>query len=223
VDLDTFRQFNDRPGSPFYCAEGATPGSTWYRIFESMQRTLARLIYVSARGSVDISPNALQAWHANMFGSTFPSDAGRLRYTDASGNWEHVEYMIGIGTERTAKLSSKSGAHPVRIPDQLESAFSDFHAELARMRGVGEVRLYDAVLVTSTLYSKLLRVHPFVDGNLRAAFIALQAAQLEFGLPMVQFPDLAHHDACIGFALRNDSKQTYEPLARHIEELLRAA
>jgi fido (protein-threonine AMPylation protein) len=72
------------------------------------------------------------------------------------------------------------------------------------------------------LYATILAVHPFVDGNLRAAFVALHAALLAVGIPRVAFGEvLAEHDLALGWATRSDDSRTIEPLAALMVELLK--
>jgi hypothetical protein len=62
---------------------------------------------------------------------------------------------------------------------------------------------------------KLLRVHPWIDGNLRVSYVALQAALISLDLPPVVFSNLEQHDDLIGRAFRGQN-EPYRPLARHI-------
>jgi hypothetical protein len=65
--------------------------------------------------------------------------------------------------------------------------------------------------------------HPFVDGNLRASWIAFQAALLSLELPIIQFPDLDAHDRAMDTALRVDANQSYVPLAELVENIVKSA
>jgi hypothetical protein len=67
-----------------------------------------------------------------------------------------------------------------------------------------------------------LKAHPFVDGNLRAAYVALIAGLASVSLPAVDFRTvIERHDQCLGWALRNDALQTIDPLVELIVELIR--
>ncbi len=68
------------------------------------------------------------------------------------------------------------------------------------------------------LYVKVLRAHPWVDGNLRATIVALNAALLTLGLPSVEFKDLELHDDLLGIAFVG-KHDPYRPLAEHIAEI----
>ena len=81
----------------------------------------------------------------------------------------------------------------------------------------------EAIGVAAALYGDLLRIHPFVDGNLRAAFVALQAGLRSLGLPGVSFGRvLERHDDAIGWAIRGDQHNTNEPLTALLAELMSA-
>jgi prophage maintenance system killer protein len=84
----------------------------------------------------------------------------------------------------------------------------------------GSVSLNDATNVVARLYAKLLRAHPWADGNLRVAFVALHAALLSLDLPRVMFPDLEFHDDLIGIAFRDDN-EPYLQLANYIADYIR--
>jgi len=70
-----------------------------------------------------------------------------------------------------------------------------------------------ALAPPAALYVAVLRVHPFIDGNLRAAFVALQVALRSIGLPGVAFVRVRErHDEAIGWAVRGDEAQALDPL-----------
>ena len=56
----------------------------------------------------------------------------------------------------------------------------------------------DAVAAATRLHAKVLRAHPFVDGNLRGTTVALNAGLVTLDLDVVAFKDLALHDELLG-------------------------
>jgi len=72
-------------------------------------------------------------------------------------------------------------------------------------------------------YAKILRAHPFIDGNLRAGIAALNAGLVMFGLDIVTFKDLERHDELLAIAFVGDvgKHDPYRPLAQHIAEIIR--
>jgi hypothetical protein len=97
--------------------------------------------------------------------------------------------------------------------------FRAYNVELERC-GPERRQLADALRTAAELYAALLRIHAFEDGNLRAAFPALQGALISLGAAPVHFESaVAEHDEAIGWALRPEAtRHTVEPFV----ELLRA-
>jgi prophage maintenance system killer protein len=93
-----------------------------------------------------------------------------------------------------------------------------FDATAASILESTPIDTYDAVHAATRLYAKVLRAHPFVDGNLRGTSVALNAALLTLGLTRIQVTDLELHDRllAIAFAGRHDP---YRPLAEYIATL----
>jgi fido (protein-threonine AMPylation protein) len=111
------------------------------------------------------------------------------------------------------------GTTPRELRRRLEKICTEFNTAAAEIRDVGSDDTYDAVHAATRLYAKVLRAHPFVDGNLRGTTVALNAGLVTLGLDIVGFKDLARHDELLGTAFvgRNDP---YRPLAEHIAEII---
>jgi fido (protein-threonine AMPylation protein) len=221
-DLETFATFCDKPGSPFYQAPGLTPEQTWQVQYSHMRQAVDEVL-TKASPDEPLGVEHLLRWHGAIFHETFPDDAGRLRSHDEHGELEFVRFGIGVGTALTRRVKERRGAHPDRIRKQLEKGFTQFEGGVADLTARQPVAIAEAAFVAARLYGRILRIHPFVDGNLRAAFACLTAALRRLGLPPVEFSDLGAHDEVIGFALRTDGKQTYDPLARLIVEIIKSA
>jgi fido (protein-threonine AMPylation protein) len=218
--VSTFGGFCDVPGSPFYCSEGLSPTETWNRSVAAMADLLLEIPELVSSPGFGISPELLCAWHEQIFRSLFPSDAGRLRWR-RDGDWEHVYFGGNVGTRRSRRTKEYRGIHPKRLRQRVQRIcieFNEARRELSEAPS-GPARVDEASYVAARLYSKLLRAHPWVDGNLRVAFIALQAALWWLGLPRVTFLDLERHDDMAGVAFRGDHepyRQLAEYIARHI-------
>jgi len=77
----------------------------------------------------------------------------------------------------------------------------------------------DAVHAATRLYVKVLRAHPFVDGNLRAGYVSLNTGLLTLGLDTVEFTDLELHDELLGIAFVG-KHEPYRPLAEQIAKII---
>lgn len=205
-----FRGFRDDEESPFFCAAGLTPEETWDISVNRFADVLETLEALAAAGPIEMSPGLLCSWHREIFGELFGDDAGRLRgFRD--GQAQHVYFGVHNRGYR--------GTTPRELRRRLDKVCADFNSAAVEIRDSAPNDSYDAIHAATRLYAKVLRAHPFVDGNLRGTTVALNAGLVTLGLDIVAFKDLARHDELLGIAFvgRNDP---YRPLAEHIAELL---
>lgn len=216
-----FAGFSDRPESPFYCSTGISAVETWDRSVDSMAILLLELPAVVREPDFQFTPALLSRWHDRIFGSLFPREAGRLRWR-RDGDWEHVYFGGNVGTVRSRRTKEYRGVHPQKLQGRLGEICEEFNEARQSMieAAPGATSINDAAYAGARLYAKLLRAHPFVDGNLRVAFVALHAALLALDLPRVMFPDLELHDDLVGIAFRNDN-EPYLQLANYIADHIR--
>jgi fido (protein-threonine AMPylation protein) len=205
-----FRGFRDDEESPFFCAPGLTPEETWTVSINRLADILGTLGPLADAGPIEFSPALLCSWHREIFGELFPDRAGRLRgFRD--GQAEHVYFGVHDRGYR--------GTTPRELRRRLEKICKQFNITAAEIRASGATDTYSAVHAATRLYAKVLRAHPFVDGNLRGTTVALNAALRTLNLARVQFTDLELHDQLLGSAFvgRNDP---YRPLSEHIAEII---
>jgi fido (protein-threonine AMPylation protein) len=156
-------------------------------------------------------------WHRGIFLTTFAHQAGEIRTgaTQFGIRWRDGEEL---------RIRMATGSDPARIREELRVVLRDYNAELGRReserRSVG-----DAARTAATVYAEILRIHPFEDGNLRAAFPALQCALVSLGVSPVDFETaVPAHDEALGWALRPDEeRRTVIPFAELILSRIRAA
>jgi len=220
VGVPTFNRFHDEPDSPFYQAAGLSPEDTWDEVVKGMETALAELRERSEAGRFTITPSMISGWHELIFASTFPEDAGRFRWKK-DGEWDHVSFGIRVGTARSETLRPMRGAHPNRIREVLQTGCDVFDRRVSELQA-STVTLREVTHIAARLYAKVCSAHPFVDGNLRAAFVTLQAGLLNLDLPAVEFPGHEEHTKCLDAALRVDSRKTFDPLAELIERAIKA-
>jgi fido (protein-threonine AMPylation protein) len=215
-----FVQFQDNPESPFYCSDGISAVETWAASVDAMTDVLLELPQWETDDFL-LTPELLSTWHREIFGGLFPDEAGRLRWRK-DGEWEEVFFGGDVGTARSRRTKQYKGAHPEKLPDRLKKVCDEFNAGRADIVHAEPetVSIDDAAYLVAMLYCKILRVHPWVDGNLRVAFVALHAALLSLDLPRVKFRDLQEHDELIGIAFRGDN-EPYRPLAGYIAGYIR--
>ncbi len=127
------------------------------------------------------------------------------------GQWEHVYFGVHNRGYR--------GTIPRELRKRLDKICAEFNAAAAGIRESAGSDSFSVIHAATRLYAKVLRAHPWVDGNLRGTYVALDAALLTLGMPPVRFNDLGLHNELLGIAFvgRNDP---YRPLAEHIAELV---
>ena len=115
-----------------------------------------------------------------------------------------------------------SGAHAEELCGLLGQAFAEAATGLDAVRG-RRVALEDGLRPVAKLYTDIIRIHPFVDGNHRVAFVGMSAALWSMRVPFVWFPsleDMDEHDRAITPALLPevlDPQPFADLLAAHVK------
>ncbi len=213
-----FRGFRDDEESPFFCAAGLTPEQTWDISIDQLAQLLAQLGPVAKSGAIEMSTGLLCSWHGDIFGKLFPGDAGRLRRRSGREP-EHVYFDAEIGTRQTPAIRRYRGTNPRKLPRRLGKICTEFNIAAAAIRASSSTDIFAAIHTATRLYVKVLRAHPFLDGNLRTGYVALNIGLLTLGLDTVEFADLYRHDELLGIAFVG-KHDPYRPLAEHITDII---
>lgn len=216
--MNGFEGFRDSPEAPFYRAGAMSAEATWAEATRRLARILRSAATEAQRRPGGVAAERICAWHRAVFLTTFERDAGRVRADD-----EPVEFGVPmrIGDElRDVPIRGTLGR--LTIMHELRFACEAFNASVAALRDCERtVETAEGVEPAAVLYSAILKTHPFVDGNLRAAYVALTVGLTSVGLPAIDFrPVLDRHDECLGSAMRSDAHQTIDPLVQLIVELM---
>jgi fido (protein-threonine AMPylation protein) len=173
---------------------------------------------VARHHPVEMTVEHICRWHRGIFLTTFKLDAGRVRE-----DYEHAGFGIPIEIDGELIASAMRGVLPrTAILARLRTACETFNARRASLQHRGEPpSAIEGATPPAELYAEILEIHPFVDGNLRAAYVALQVGLVSLGLPTVRFGRvIPRHDECLGWAMRQDTDRTSTPLAELIVELM---
>lgn len=217
-DYTGFESFRDSDISPYYRSElrRLTPEETWTAINARLLGLLRGVHMRTLRGPIDVDPAQMDRWHAYLFGQDF-TGAGRTR----RGN---VTYPVAVADHGKVVERLQQGTPPERVRGELDIACRAFAGHLdSVVAGGGEVDLEAGTVAAAELYAAVLRIHPYVDGNGRLAFVVLQAALLSQGMYAIAFDDLVRHDLLLGYALRNGPGRDVNPIAALIGEREAAA
>lgn len=215
-----FVEFRDEEDAPFY--ESSLPRfagaeATAAEVLERFSAVVFGVMDSASRRPLRMGHDDLVRWHKAIFATTFPHQAGQVR---PGPTW------FGVRWREHGRLHGRmiAGADPTHIRPEMRAAFAVYNAELEG-RAPQHRSTRDALTAAATLYTDLLHIHPFEDGNLRASFPALQGALMSLGTAAVNFEDaVAAHDEAIGWALHPESeKRTVEPFVELMAERIREA
>lgn len=207
-------RYRDREESRFYQARSLSPEQTWQALSRELARVLADARTVFWRQPLLMDAERVRWWHGAIFARQFPQDGGRFRKGRA---------FFGV-MARDGRTRQMEGSPPESVRDDLADVCQTFNAAVEQLSG-SNVTALDRTRVVGALYASILRVHPFADGNHRAAFVALSASLWSLGMPAVEFVDdedmIDHDDALIPALL--SSEGDIEPFARLLAARIKRA
>ncbi len=215
--MSGFEGFRDSPQAPFYRAGARSPDDTWNEASRRLEKMIESATAAARHQPIEMTIERACSWHRGIFLSTFPREAGHIR-----ADHEPAEFAIPIEIDGETVTTPMHGALPhSEILTRLRGACETFNTERAALqRRTGTLTAVEGATPPATLYAMILEIHPFIDGNLRAAYVALQVGLASLGLPTVRFGHaIDRHDECLGWAMRNDAERTIAPLAELIVEL----
>lgn len=210
-------QYSDTPDAPFYRSGATSPQQTWAEAAKRLSAVVTSAARAAKRGDTAMTTERICAWHRAIFLTTFERDAGRVRADD-----EPIVFSVPIEIDGGIHETLMQGIlGRSRIMAELDFACERFNANLSALEHRAEaIPADEGAAAPAELYVEILKAHPFIDGNLRAAYVALIAGLAAVGLPAVDFRAvLNRHDECLGWAMREDARRTIDPLAELIVEL----
>jgi len=216
--MSGFEGFRDSPQAPFYRSGASSPDDTWDEAARRLEKMIESATAAASHQPIEMTAKRVCGWHRGIFLSTFPRDAGRIRE-----DHEPAEFAIPIEINGESVTTPMHGVLPhSEIVTRLSAACATYNTKQITLqrRPAGTLTAVEGATAPAELYTAILEIHPFVDGNLRAAYVALQVGLVSLGLPTVRFGHtIDRHDECLGWAMRNDAGRTIAPLANLIVEL----
>ena len=205
--------YRDREESRFFQARDLSPEETWQSLGDELARVLDEAQRAFWRDSLRMDPERVRWWHGAIFARRFPHDGGHFRRDRA-----FFGVMMPAGGMRQLE-----GVAPEAIRGELHAVCSTFNRQADALGDPNAAGILDRTRAVAALYTGILRVHPFADGNHRVSFVALSAALWSFGLPNVRFIGaeemIAHDDAVVpGLVFEPGDVEPFAALlARRIE------
>ncbi|HSS04050.1 MAG TPA: Fic family protein [Solirubrobacterales bacterium] len=216
----TFADFADAKESHYYRAPDLTPEETWRAITAEVARVTA-IAAIEARDGGALGTADFHAIHAAIFEPVFGPETLAQRQFE-----QEVSYGIVLGEfpdellhERQRGISGRS------LPRRLREISSDFRRAFEESDAIDERgeshRVVDAIRPAARGYARFLGAHPYWDGNGRTAFPILNFTLIRLGLLAIAVPESDKFHWCLGQGMRRDRQASFEPLARHLEDILR--
>jgi fido (protein-threonine AMPylation protein) len=194
-----------------------SPQETWAEATRRLTRVLDAATIDAESRATPMTVERICGWHRAIFLTTFESHAGRVRE-----DHESVEFAVPVeidGDMRDSPVRGTMGRSA--ILEDLSTACEAFNTSSVVLRTrYGMAKAIEGATPSAALYAAILKTHPFLDGNLRASYVALIVGLALVGLPAVDFRAvLDRHDECLGWAMREDAQRTIDPLAMLIVDL----
>lgn len=169
---------------------GMSQRETWLIVSDEL-RGLARDLAQDRPGPA-LLPTApcLRALHRRLFRAVDEHAAGRFAPRAPAFA---VRVIIGGSFSPSPQRGTEPDQHEAQLADALRPAM-----ELAARAGRPGTK--DVAVATAHWYFHTLRIHPFEDGNQRAAWAGLSSLLRALGYPPIRFPDLDSHDRALGEA-----------------------
>jgi fido (protein-threonine AMPylation protein) len=185
---------------------------------------LCRVLVLVARDARDhqLSSHDIDALHDAVFGPIFGEKA--LKRRSLPGFREEVEFPIWVidGPGKEPRIQTRSGTTVKQLDRRIDRAMDRFEKAGSALGRRGAVRLEEACLPPAQLYSDLVRIHPFLDGNSRTAWLALNHGLIRCGALVVTARPVMESRLALGQALRKEHADP-KPLAHYLAETIKAS
>jgi fido (protein-threonine AMPylation protein) len=205
------RGWTGESDAPFHAVAHLGRERTWQVLCDRLAHVLVNVF--EQRGSrKTITPARLLFWHSAIFGRFFSHRGGAGRFRE---DWERTTFGVYVEcADGSLGETFVDGVSPDKIAPRLEAACAPFGEPPGSITTVDE-----ACVAAANLLAEVVLVHPFIDGNLRVATVAMEAALHYHGVPAVPlgFGDVDFARG-LSYALRPDRAQSTTPLAEALRE-----
>ncbi len=207
-----FGSFKDVEDSRFYSStiQKLTPEQTFAQVEANLAHAISGMRTGGPRHRLTMSDETLTRLHRSIFGGLFREMDGAGRYREA-----HEPAWFGVPLRHDGRWSSTrvKGVDPFMIAAELRGVFAEWNDWPGEESP--SVELQETTLALAKLYTGVLRVHPFVDGNHRTCFVMLARALWWLDLPLIRFRSAdskRQHDRAAAPALLSRNAQPFADL-----------
>ncbi|HEU5104346.1 MAG TPA: Fic family protein [Solirubrobacterales bacterium] len=132
-----------------------------------------------------------------------------------------VNFPIVIGEKEAPHQKTRRGTSGKQVKQSLGKALATFERDVGALDSADQPLLYDAAKAAVRLYSKVIGIHPFFDGNGRTAWAVFSYALQRCSLVEIAIPPTEETRWALGQALRQDGSQSYEPLTTIVVDAIK--
>jgi len=219
----TFSKPRDRDESAYCCADNLTPEKTSRRLVEEIMR-VAAILGTEAADEGSLCANDLELIHRGVFEPVFGEKTLGFRHLDHPG----VTYPVWVqGARGEPQMRVQSGSAPKQIRRAVGRAFLRLEHDVADLALRGqrpdEIPLRDAVLPAVRIYAQIVAIHPWEDGNGRAAWLVLTHTLIRCGVLAVATDPSRETRVALGRAITKTARRDLQPLAELLVETIKAS
>ena len=179
----SFAGFEERPKSDYQCAPGLTPEETWVKVAEDLGR-VAALTTLEGYRDQPLNVADIEAIHQAIFEPVFGEQTLGFR----AQSTDRVEFPIVMGKREAPVQRSRHGSGGRQVKPNLGRALALFEREVAALGAKKNPALSEAALTAIKLYTKVIGIHPFFDGNGRTGWAIVSYALQRCGLVEIAVP-----------------------------------
>lgn len=191
-------------GDSYY---GVAPGRSFHETQMELRRSVSQLLVVAyeyGRDGLRVTPALVVELHAGLFLPVFGERTLAFRTRPRRGSTlddDGVVFPIWVvsGTGQPPRIRVVRGVRSGQVGPSVERACSGFERGVSIAAGD---RGRSAWLLAQ-LYSRLIRAHPFLDGNGRTAWVMAQLAAGRLGMPLVESSPTTDARIALGRAVRD--------------------
>jgi fido (protein-threonine AMPylation protein) len=212
----SFAGFKEKPDSEYHRAPNLSPEATWTRVAEELGR-VAALTTLEGYRDHWLEVADIELIHRGIFEPVFGEKTLSFRNLRKHG----VTFPIVTGTQEEPHAGVRRGTGGKQVKQNLREALDAFERDVEGLEAAARPPIDDAARAAVKLYTKVIGIHPFFDGNGRTAWAVVSYALQRCGLVEIAVPPSDQTRWALGRALRQDGSQSYEPLTKLVVAAIR--
>lgn len=217
---DVFLKYDDDPVSHYHQAPKMTRGETAAALADEIERVIV-LVMQAGRAERVLTLDDLRLIHRAVFGPVFGSRCLDMR----TQSYPPVTYSLvtAIGPGGEMELTQMRGNSPRRVKRGLAADLEALDQEIRSLPATPAPNLMSVVRPVAQIYARIIKLHPWDDGNGRMALLVASYALARLGLPALAVAPTPAGRLALGRALTDTEGDGIDHLARHFAGIIRGS